>query len=60
MACLSMTRDRFAAIEHYRRYRHFLANEVGDTPMHDTELLAERIKAGERLCEHTPFMPSKN
>ncbi|WP_233554428.1 AfsR/SARP family transcriptional regulator [Deinococcus cavernae] len=59
MACLSMTRDRFAAIEHYRRYRHFLASEVGDTPMHDTELLAERIKAGERVCEHLPFTPQK-
>ncbi|WP_233554423.1 AfsR/SARP family transcriptional regulator [Deinococcus cavernae] len=59
MACLSMTRDRFAAIEHYRRYRHFLASEVGDTPMHDTELLAERIKAGERVCEHLPFTPRK-
>ena len=60
MACLSMTRDRFAAIEHYRRYRHFLASEVGDTPMHDTELLAERIKSGERLCEHLPFTPQKS
>lgn len=59
MACLSMTRDRFAAIEHYRRYRHFLANEVGDTPMSDTEDLAERIKSGERVCEHGPFTPEK-
>lgn len=60
MACLSMTRDRFAAIEHYRRYRHFLANEVGDTPMRDTELLAERIKNGERLCDYAPFLPLKS
>lgn len=59
MACLSMTRDRFAAIEHYRRYRHFLATEVGDTPMRDTELLAERIKTGERVCEHVPYAPQK-
>lgn len=60
MACLSMTRDRFAAIEHYRRYRHFLVNEVGDTPMPDTEALAERIKTGERVCEHQPYTPLKS
>lgn len=60
MACLSMTRDRFAAIEHYRRYRHFLANEVGDTPMPDTEILAERIKSGEKVCEHQPYVPFKS
>ncbi|MDO4245615.1 MAG: BTAD domain-containing putative transcriptional regulator [Deinococcus sp.] len=57
MACLSMTRDKYAAIEHYRRYRYFLANEVGDTPMPDTEELAERIKAGEKLCVAAPFQP---
>jgi two-component SAPR family response regulator len=50
MACLATTRDRFAAIEHYRRYRHFLSHEVGDTPMPDTVTLAERIKAGEQPC----------
>ena len=55
MACLTMTRDKYAAIEHYRRYRYFLANEVGDTPMTETEELAESIKAGERPCEHGPI-----
>lgn len=50
MACLAMTRDRYAAVEHYRRYRQFLANEVGDTPMPETVELAERIKRGEKPC----------
>lgn len=50
MICLASTRDRFAAIEHYRRYRYFLAHEVGDTPVSDTEELAERIKRGEETC----------
>lgn len=52
MICLASTRDRFASIEHYRRYRYFLAHEVGDTPMPDTEELAERIKQGQHTCEH--------
>ena len=57
MACLSMTRDRYAATEHYRRYRCFLVKEVGDTPMPATEALAERIKAGEKVCLPQPFVP---
>lgn len=56
MVCLSMTRGKYAAIEHYRRYRHYLAEEVGDTPMQDTVDLAERLKADARLCEHGPYM----
>lgn len=56
MVCLTMTRDKYAAIEHYRRYRHFLAEEVGDTPMQDTVDLAERLKADARPCEHGPYM----
>lgn len=58
MTCLAMTRDKYAAIEHYRRYRHFLAHEVGDTPMQDTVALAERLKSGERPCEHGHFTPA--
>ncbi len=50
MICLSSTRGRFAAIEHYRRYRYFLAHEVSDTPMAETARLAERIKEGEPTC----------
>ncbi|WP_104989522.1 BTAD domain-containing putative transcriptional regulator [Deinococcus sp. NW-56] len=50
MTCLAQTRGRFEAVEHYRRYRRFLRDEVGDTPMPDTVLLAERLKAGELLC----------
>lgn len=57
MACLATTRDRYAATEHYRRYRTFLAQEVGDTPLPDTVALAERLKAGEQPCEHAPFRP---
>lgn len=57
LACLSMTRDRYAATEHYRRYRHFLQQEVGDTPLQETERLMERIKAGEKVCEPLPFSP---
>lgn len=57
MTCLAMTRDKYAAIEHYRRYRHYLAHEVGDTPMLDTIDLAEKLKAGVRPCEHGTFHP---
>lgn len=57
MACLATTRDRYAATEHYRRYRTFLAQEVGDTPLPDTVALAERLKAGEQPCKHAPFRP---
>lgn len=54
MTCLALTRGRFAATEHYRRYRYFLAHEVGDTPMRETEQLAERIKRGEQTCLYHP------
>lgn len=57
IACLSMTQDRYAALEHYRRYRHFLLHEVGDTPLKETERLIEGIKAGKRVCEPIAFHP---
>lgn len=60
MTCLAMTRDRFAAIEHYRRYRYFLAHEVGDTPMLETEQLAEKIKRGDHNCRHLQGAQTKN
>lgn len=50
MTCLAQTRGRFEAVEHYRRYRRYLREEIGDTPMPDTVRLAERLKAGEFLC----------
>ncbi|CAM3439154.1 BTAD domain-containing putative transcriptional regulator [Deinococcus saxicola] len=56
MVCLTMNRGKHAGIEHYRRYRHYLAEEVGDTPMQDTVDLAERLKAGERPCDHGPYL----
>ncbi|MFK7603616.1 bacterial transcriptional activator domain-containing protein [Deinococcus sp. SM5_A1] len=39
-------RDRYAAVEHYRRYVRYLRAEVGDTPMQETTALAQRIKDG--------------
>ncbi|GGS30166.1 AfsR/SARP family transcriptional regulator [Deinococcus knuensis] len=57
MACLAMTRGRYAATEHYRRYRAYLTREIGDTPMPDTEALAERLKGGELPCVNTTFQP---
>ncbi|WP_157452037.1 AfsR/SARP family transcriptional regulator [Deinococcus aquatilis] len=50
MGCLTQTQGRFRAVEHYRRYRRYLREEIGDTPMPDTVQLAERIKTGERPC----------
>jgi two-component SAPR family response regulator len=53
MGCLTHTQGRFQAVEHYRRYRLYLRDEIGDTPMPDTVQLAERIKMGERPCVFT-------
>lgn len=52
MTCLAVTRDKYAAIEHYRRYRKYLSTEIGDTPMPETERLAERIKQDYLPCVH--------
>jgi two-component SAPR family response regulator len=52
MACLSVVESKYAAIEHYRRYLAFLHDELDDTPMPETMLLAQRIKAGEEVCSH--------
>jgi two-component SAPR family response regulator len=69
MSCLSVVEGKFAAIEHYRRFLAFLKNDLEDTPMPETSILAERIKAGERICMralnqqntpvslHNPFVP---
>lgn len=57
MVCLAMTRDKYAAIEHYRRYRHYLQHEVGDLPMSETVALAEELKSGVRPCQHVAFQP---
>lgn len=51
MTCLSVVEDRYSAIEHYRRFIHFLKNELEDTPMQDTVALAQRIKDGEAICK---------
>ena len=53
MSCLSVVEDKFAAIEHYRRFLTFLNHDIKDTPMPETIVLAERIKAGERICLRT-------
>ncbi|MEF2277134.1 BTAD domain-containing putative transcriptional regulator [Deinococcus sp. YIM 134068] len=53
MTCLAATRGKYEAVEHYRRYRRYLRDEVGDTPMPETVCLAERIKLGEVPCADT-------
>ncbi|WP_052351797.1 AfsR/SARP family transcriptional regulator [Deinococcus pimensis] len=50
MTCLTVVEDKYAATEHYRRFVKFLREDVGDTPMPETALLAERVKDGERIC----------
>ena len=52
MACLSVVESKYAAIEHYRRFLVFLHEELDDTPMPETMLLAQRIKVGEEVCSH--------
>ena len=52
MSCLSVVESKYAAIEHYRRFLAFLRDELDDTPMPETMLLAQRIKAGEEVCSH--------
>ncbi|MHA0043347.1 AfsR/SARP family transcriptional regulator [Deinococcus sp. PEB2-63] len=58
MACLAMTRDRYAATEYYRRYRQYLLSEIGDTPLPETVAFAERLKGGELPCVNAPFRPA--
>jgi DNA-binding SARP family transcriptional activator len=60
MACLSVVESKHAAIGHYRRFLMFLRDELEDTPMPETIMLAQRIKAGEQVCIHsiTQLKPS--
>ncbi|GGR03043.1 AfsR/SARP family transcriptional regulator [Deinococcus ruber] len=51
MTCLSVTENRYAAIEHYRRFIRFLQDDLQDTPMSETAQLAERVKSGEHICK---------
>lgn len=44
MRCLSQMYSKFDAIEHYRRFVLFLKTEIQDTPMPETQQLAEDIK----------------
>ena len=50
MSCLSVVEDKFVAIEHYRHFLAFLKNDLNDSPMPETIVIAERIKGGERIC----------
>ena len=50
MTCLSVVEGKYSAIEHYRRFLHFLRDELEDAPMDETRDLAERIKGGESIC----------
>ncbi|MBO1436185.1 BTAD domain-containing putative transcriptional regulator [Meiothermus sp. CFH 77666] len=52
MWCLAASGDRFGAIEHYRRFVKFLHEELGDTPMPETQALAEHIKQGEPIAPY--------
>jgi two-component SAPR family response regulator len=54
MTCLSVVEGKYASIEHYRRFLSFLREELDDTPMGETKDLAERIKAGESICNRRP------
>lgn len=44
MRCLWHLEGKYASIEYYRRFVHFLHDEIGDTPMPETVQLAEQIK----------------
>lgn len=41
---LAQTSGRYAAVEYYRRFLHFLHTEVGDDPLPETVALMEQIK----------------
>jgi two-component SAPR family response regulator len=52
MWCRAAMGDRYGAIEHYRRFVKFLHEELGDTPMPETQALAERIKLNQPLLPY--------
>ncbi len=60
MTCLSVVEDKYASIEHYRRFIHFLRVELEDSPMPETLILAERIKNGEKICNRAPMQITAN
>ncbi|WP_084542139.1 AfsR/SARP family transcriptional regulator [Calidithermus chliarophilus] len=49
MGCLNAVEGKYAAIEHYRRFLHFLREELGDSPMPETLELAEHLKRDEAV-----------
>ncbi len=52
MACLASVESKYAAVEHYRRFIKYLRDDLSDTPMPETAMLAGRLKAGELVCPH--------
>ncbi len=60
MTCLSVVEDKYAAIEHYRRFIHFLRSELEDSPMPETLVLAERIKNGDKICNRELMQVTAN
>ena len=52
MACLASVESKYAAVEHYRRFIKYLREDLSDTPMPETSVLAGRLKAGELVCPH--------
>ncbi len=59
MWCRAAMGDRYGAIEHFRRFVKFLHEELGDTPMPETQALAERIKLNQPLLPY-PEMPGSS
>jgi two-component SAPR family response regulator len=51
MTCLSVVEGKYASVEHYRRFLHFLRVELEDSPMDETADLANRLKNGEVICQ---------
>lgn len=58
MWCLAAAGDRYGAIEHYRRFVKFLREELGDTPMPETQALAELIKQNQPLLPYHEIQSS--
>ena len=52
MACLASVESKYVAVEHYRRFIKYLRDEMSDSPMLETAVLAGRLKAGELVCPH--------
>ncbi|SMB97148.1 AfsR/SARP family transcriptional regulator [Deinococcus hopiensis] len=50
MCCMAATGDSYGAVAHYRQFKRFLQHDLGDSPMRETEELAEGIKQRGHIC----------